>query len=135
MVGALLTGEGYEVTETPSGVEAVARVRETEPDIALIDLMMPRLSGYELVQRIGTRQRRPVVIVATALCSSDVASVDDTLVRQVIRKPFDVQAIVAALNEVMQERKAKLPIAATSADEQKEKKSETAPPLNLQPPC
>src|SRR5207244_1294127 len=33
MVGALLTGEGYEVTETPNGVEAVARVKEGEPEL------------------------------------------------------------------------------------------------------
>ena len=31
MVGALLTGEGYEVTETPTGIEAIARVKEGEP--------------------------------------------------------------------------------------------------------
>jgi DNA-binding response OmpR family regulator len=126
---------GFEVDGAKDGLEALEMLDRTDYDIALIDLMMPRLSGYELVQRIGTRERRPVVIVATALCSGDVSSVDDTLVRQVIRKPFDVHAIIAALNEVMQERNAKLTIAAPAADEQKEKKSETAPPLNVQPPC
>src|SRR5438445_314060 len=53
MVGALLAGEGYEVTDTPSGVEAVARVREGEPDVALIDLMMPgELDGMATLGRL-----------------------------------------------------------------------------------
>jgi len=90
---------GFEVDGAKDGVEALEMLDQRDYDIALIDLMMPRLSGYELVQRIGTRERRPIVIVATALTASDVASVDDTLVRHVIRKPFDVSAVVAALNE------------------------------------
>jgi DNA-binding response OmpR family regulator len=126
---------GFEVDGAKDGLDALEMLDRADYDIALIDLMMPRLSGYELVQRIGTRERRPVVIVATALCNSDVASVDDTLVRQVIRKPFDVQALVAALNDVMHERTAKLPIAAPAVEEQKEKKSEPAPPLNAHSPC
>src|ERR1700741_852846 len=53
MVGALLAGEGYEVTETPSGVEAVARVRDGEPDVALVDLMMPgELDGMATLGRL-----------------------------------------------------------------------------------
>jgi DNA-binding response OmpR family regulator len=90
---------GFEVDAAKDGMEALEMLDQRDYDIALIDLMMPRLSGYELVQRMGTRARRPIVIVATALTASDVASVDDTLVRHVIRKPFDVSAVVAALNE------------------------------------
>ena len=42
MVGALLSGEGYEVAETPSGVEAVARVKEGEPDaVSYTHLTLP----------------------------------------------------------------------------------------------
>ena len=80
---------GFEVDGAKDGLEALEMLDRAEYDIALIDLMMPRLSGYELVQLIGTRERRPVLIVATALTNGDCASVDDTLVREVIRKPFD----------------------------------------------
>ena len=88
---------GFEVDGAKDGVEALEMLDRAHYDVALIDLMMPRLSGYELVQRVGARERRPVLIVATALTSGDVASVDDTLVKQVIRKPFDVHAVAAAL--------------------------------------
>ena len=124
---------GFEVDGAKDGVEALEMLDRAEYDIALIDLMMPRLSGYELVQRIGTREKRPIVMVATALTSGDVASVDDTLVRQVIRKPFDVHAVVAALKEV------KLPIAAPTPapePEPEEKAAEATPPVkNAEAPC
>src|SRR6267378_504612 len=53
MVGALLSGEGYEVVETPSGTEAIARVKEGEPEVALVDLMMPgELDGMGTLGRL-----------------------------------------------------------------------------------
>ena len=66
-------------------------------DIAIVDLMMPRMSGYDLVQKISTMTPRPVILVATALMNGDVASLDDSLVKRVIKKPFDINAVAAAL--------------------------------------
>ena len=122
---------GFEADGAKDGAEALEMLDREDYDVALIDLMMPRISGYELVQRIGTRKPRPVVIVATALTSGDVASVDDTLVRHVIRKPFDVHAIVAKLNEIAHDLKSKgdpaLPIAAQPAESEAEEKPAEAP--------
>jgi len=98
---------GFEADGAKDGAEALEMLDRADYDVALIDLMMPRVSGYELVQRISARPKRPIIIVATALTNSDIASVDDTLVRHVIRKPFDVHAVVAALNEAVQDLHAK----------------------------
>ncbi len=90
---------GFEVDAAKDGVEALALLDAQDYEVALVDLMMPRLSGYELVQHISQRERGPIVIVATAMTNAEVTSVDDTLVRRVIRKPFDVDAVAAALKE------------------------------------
>jgi DNA-binding response OmpR family regulator len=124
---------GFETAGAKDGVEALEMLDATPYDIALIDLMMPRLSGYELVQRIGQRQPRPVLIVATALTNGDVASVDDTLVRQVIRKPFDVHAVVAALNAAVGCPEPPKPDA--PAAETEEKAADAAPPLDAPTVC
>ena len=55
------------------------------------------------MQKIGALVPRPTVIVATALMNGDVASLDDSMVRRVIRKPFDIEAVAAALIETAQE--------------------------------
>lgn len=90
---------GFAVDTARDGIEALEMLARKEYVIAIVDLMMPRLSGYELVQRISTVKPRPVVIVATALTNGAVASLDDSMVRRVIRKPFDIHAVAAALIE------------------------------------
>ncbi len=88
---------GFEVDTARDGVEALEMLQQKEYAIAIVDLMMPRLSGYDLVQKISALDPRPVVIVATALTNGDVSKIDDTLVRRVIKKPFDVKSVAEAL--------------------------------------
>ncbi|HEY6894108.1 MAG TPA: response regulator [Rhodanobacteraceae bacterium] len=90
---------GFDVDTAKDGVQAIEMLQRKQYDIAIIDLMMPRMSGYELVQKISTLNPRPVVLVATALMNGDVATLDDSMVRRVIKKPFDINAVAAALVE------------------------------------
>lgn len=90
---------GFDVDTARDGVEALEMMARKDYAIALVDLMMPRLSGYELVEQISKLEPRPTVIVATALTNTDVANLDDSMVRRVIRKPFDIHAVAAALME------------------------------------
>jgi len=90
---------GFDVDSAKDGVQAMEMLDRKQYDIAIVDLMMPRMSGYDLVQKISTLNPRPVVLVATALMNGDVASLDDSMVRRVIKKPFDINAVAAALVE------------------------------------
>ena len=90
---------GFDVDTAKDGLQALEMLGRKQYDIAIIDLMMPRLSGYDLVQKISTLTPRPVVIVATALMNGDIATLDDSMVRRVIKKPFDINAVATALIE------------------------------------
>jgi len=94
---------GFEVDSAKDGMQALEMLQHKQYEIAIVDLMMPRLSGYELVQKISTLEPRPIVIVATALMNGDVASLDDSMVRRVIKKPFDINAVANALIEIARE--------------------------------
>ena len=107
---------GFEVDCAKDGFEGLEMLQQKTYEIAIIDLMMPRLSGYELVQKISTLEQRPAVLVATAMASGDVASLDDSVVRRVIRKPFDIEAVAKALIETARE-----------VAEQRERKEEEIP--------
>lgn len=48
----LLTREGYEQERVANGAEAMARVRAMQPDLVLLDVMLPEVSGYEICQEI-----------------------------------------------------------------------------------
>ena len=101
---------GFAVDTARDGLEALEMLGRKNYEIAIIDLMMPRLSGYELVQKISALSPRPTVIVATALMHGDTASLDDSMVRRVIRKPFDIenvaQALVETARQIAEERAA-----------------------------
>ncbi len=109
---------GFEVDTGKDGVQALEMLQRKQYEIAIVDLMMPRMSGYDLVQKISTLTPRPVVIVATALMNGDVASLDDSMVRRVIRKPFDINAVANALVEIAKE----------AAEKRAGAAPETAPP-------
>lgn len=94
---------GFAVDVAHDGAEALEKLAAHEYMIAIVDLMMPRVSGYELVEKIGAMQPHPVVLVATAMANGDLSSLDDTMVKKVIRKPFDIEAIAAALVETARE--------------------------------
>ena len=94
---------GFAVDSASDGQHALDLLEKKAYDIVVVDLMMPRVSGYELVQRISSIVPRPTVIVATAMTNSDVARLDDSMVRRVIRKPFDVDGVAKMLIEVASE--------------------------------
>ncbi|MGL4309245.1 MAG: response regulator transcription factor [Paracoccaceae bacterium] len=48
----LLTREGYDHERTDDGGDALARIRRTRPDLVLLDVMLPRLSGYDICQEV-----------------------------------------------------------------------------------
>ena len=94
---------GFDVTTAKDGQQAM-ELLETKPfDIVIVDLMMPRVSGFDLVQKISSINPRPTVLVATAMTNGDVAKLDDSMVRRVIRKPFDIEAVAKTLIEVASE--------------------------------
>ncbi len=69
----LLRGEGYDVRWTPDGDEAVGLVEAGEPDIVLLDVMLPRFSGYDVCRRIKAIQGyfTPVILLTARSTVSD----------------------------------------------------------------
>jgi DNA-binding response OmpR family regulator len=64
-----LIREGYEVAEAFDGEEALVKVKEENPDIILLDLMMPKLNGFEVLKRVREHFKdkwRPVIIISAS---------------------------------------------------------------------
>ena len=94
---------GFEADTAKDGSEAWAKLKTNTYDIVIVDLMMPHVTGFELVELINTLHPRPTVIVATAMLNGDVSRIDDSMIRRVIRKPFDIDAVVKALVDTANE--------------------------------
>ncbi|HLJ74449.1 MAG TPA: response regulator, partial [Thermoanaerobaculia bacterium] len=94
---------GFDAETAKDGGEAIEKLGHAEYEIVIVDLMMPRVSGFELLEHINTLHPRPTVIVATAMTDGDISRIDDSMIRRVIRKPFDVDAVTKALVEIATE--------------------------------
>jgi DNA-binding response OmpR family regulator len=91
---------GFEVDTAANGAEALEKLKSNKYSVAVIDLMMPWMSGYELIENMATMQSRPPVVVVTALTDARLAKLDSQVVSSVMRKPFDVDMLSAVLIEL-----------------------------------
>ena len=92
-----LSGAGYAVETATTGREALARWRERKFDAATIDLLLPDMSGIELLQALGREggtTGTPVIIVTVIPDARVVAGYG---VHEVLAKPFDHEHLIAAL--------------------------------------
>lgn len=94
MLCELLSREGYKVIRAFSGGEALAVLEETTPDLILLDLMMPGLSGEQVLPRI---RDIPVIVMSAKV---DVGSKVQLLMSgaaDYITKPFDTKELLARI--------------------------------------
>jgi CheY-like chemotaxis protein len=90
----ILRRRGFKVDSARTGVEAMARCARCHYAVMLLDLMMPHMSGYEVLDEMAKlpREERPIIIVLTA--GSEPRSLPANLVSGTVRKPFDIGMLV-----------------------------------------
>lgn len=91
---------GYVVDEARDGLDAMQLLETHDYSIALIDLMMPRLSGYDILDRVRGTQKRPKFIVVTAMSDEYIARITPDLADAIVRKPFDVSMLTSVIRGV-----------------------------------
>ena len=107
LVSRLLEMEGYEVITAQSGDASLRLIEQTPPDIALLDVRMPDMDGYELCRRLRQNPRTagiPIVMLTALVDENDrlkgiEAGADDCL-----PKPFNVELMCALLARLLQDR-------------------------------
>lgn len=94
MLGELLSREGYRVLRAYSGTEALYLLAREEPDLILLDLMLPGLSGEELLQRV---QAAPVMVLSAKLDVEDKVKALRSGAVDYMTKPFDPRELLARI--------------------------------------
>lgn len=98
--------EGYETTVCHDGVEAVQAVEQNRFDLLLLDVMLPKLSGLEILRRFRKNDRTTPVIMLTAKADvTDKVSGLDSGANDYITKPFENEELLARIR--VQLRKSK----------------------------
>lgn len=105
LIRIILERKGFKVSGATGGEEGLRKVRETNPDLVLLDLMMPDMGGWEVYQQMKADDQTkniPVIIVTAKAQSIDkvlglhIAKVDDY-----ITKPFSPADLLKSVEKVL----------------------------------
>lgn len=97
---ALLQDEGYDVVTTSDGRLALDLLPVEQPDLIILDIMMPILDGHEVYRRIRERPewgRMPVIMMSAAVNPETAADG----VALFLRKPFDIDQLVETIHGLL----------------------------------
>lgn len=101
----ILGRRGYRVSGALGGEEGLQRAEEIEPDLILLDLMMPGMDGWEVLQRMRANeklQKIPVIIVTAKSQEIDrVLALHVAQVNDYVTKPFGPQDLIDSVNSVL----------------------------------
>ena len=104
-----LTAEGYDVTLTASGREAIALLRRESPDVILLDLMMPEMSGEETLCHIRQMgDATPIIIVSAAISRDTLLRLKGLGADGFIAKPIDFTRLKEEIQRVIETSRQRL---------------------------
>jgi DNA-binding response OmpR family regulator len=91
---------GFEVDQASNGGAALDAIARNEYMVAILDLQMPNLNGFDVIEKLAARPRRPFILVMTALPASALTGLNAAVVQAIIRKPFDAELLGGLLSEL-----------------------------------
>jgi CheY-like chemotaxis protein len=98
LLGDLLTGIGHEVVAAENGAEAVELCLRERPDVAILDFLMPKLSGLDALKQLRERGCSTPVVLLTAISDSSVRELEGAdAPAAILEKPFKRRSIEKAL--------------------------------------
>jgi len=98
----LLADEGFAVLEASTGIEVVDKVKESSPDLVIMDVRMPELDGIEALARLKSTNPKTAVLIMTAFGSSNAAIRAMELgAFDYITKPFELDKISHSVKRVL----------------------------------
>jgi len=102
-----LTRSGYDVLEAKDGQQALELALANTPDLAVLDVMMPKLDGYELTRRLradDATSRIPVILLTARTQEADVSQGFEVGADDYLKKPFNPDELVARVRAVLGRR-------------------------------
>lgn len=96
-----ISGSGYDVLVSNDGERALELAREHHVDIALVDIMMPRMNGYDFIKALRRESNIPVIIISARSQAADKIVGLDAGADGFIAKPFDPLEVTALIRAML----------------------------------
>lgn len=101
MLTTFLEQKGYEVWEAAEGLEATAKLKERQYDLILMDLMLPYISGEQLIAQLRKTSRTPVIVLSAKTMLETRLEVLRLGADDYILKPFDLNEVLVRMEVVL----------------------------------
>lgn len=105
LVAAKLTAAGYQVSTAADGIAALAALRRLPPDVALLDVMMPGISGLDIITELRADPRTasiPVILLSARSQEFDVENGIAIGAADYVIKPFSPRELLARVEAVLE---------------------------------
>jgi len=102
-----LAYEGYTVDTASDGTEALAKAREREPDLVILDIMMPGIDGVEVSRRLRQGGDVPILMLTAKGTVADRVAGLDSGADDYLVKPFDFDELLARVRALLRRRQPK----------------------------
>lgn len=104
LIKSRLEANGYEVVSAYNGKDGIEKAEEAQPDMILLDLMMPIMDGYEAGQKLkeNPKTKEIPIILFTAAAAEEVAKKGADTIEAIdyVVKPFDDAALLFLINRI-----------------------------------
>ncbi len=131
-----LEAKNHEVIAAGSGQEALEKFKAEKPDLVLLDVMMPKLDGWMVLEEIRKASDTPVIMVTVRDSTEDKVRGLSSGVDDYITKPFDLREVEARIEAVMRRYKSPTPrieLGSLVIDDEKKEVTLEGHPIELSP--
>ena len=105
LLEAILSEKGYQIETALNAKEAFIKIEKQIPDLILLDLLMPKVSGFDFLEQLrkNDKTRKTPVMVISAINTDDENSrkIHDLETVDFLRKPIDIQYLVNRVEEIL----------------------------------
>ncbi len=105
LVEVNLTRAGYEVVSAYDGVEALEKIEENIPDMIVLDVMMPRMDGFEVLKKLQADPKYkdiPVIMLTAKAQDADIFKGWQSGVSSYLTKPFNPKELLVFVERIFQ---------------------------------
>ncbi len=100
LLSLLLRSQGFEVFATNNSTEGLNMIREIQPNLVILDLMMPEMDGWEICRAVRQFSQVPIIVLSALNDPSMIASVLDAGADDYLTKPTPSRVLVAHINRL-----------------------------------
>ncbi len=104
LVRVTLEGEDYQIVDASNGKEALKKVRLEKPDLVLLDVVMPKMDGFEVCRKLKKdpeTQEIPIIMLTAKAQKVDKEKGREVGASDYITKPFSPSALLTKIEEIL----------------------------------